>query len=90
VGGGSRKGLGRVGRGREMHGRGCLHGKERGREVREGVVADRWGPQTSEGERLNGRSAVIGRLHRAVRERGRVRERISADRPVPLGSGRER
>jgi hypothetical protein len=53
-------------------------------------VADRRGPLASEGERVNGWSALIGRSHRAVRESGRVRERIGADRPVPRGNGRER
>jgi hypothetical protein len=45
---GSRKGLGRMGRGRETRGRGCVHGGVRGREVREIVVADRRGPQANE------------------------------------------
>jgi hypothetical protein len=44
VGAGSRKGLGHVGRGRETCGRGRVHDGERGREVREQVVADRRGP----------------------------------------------
>jgi hypothetical protein len=53
-----------------------------------GAVADRWGPQTSEGERANGRSALTGRSHRAASQSGRGQ--IGADRPVPPGSGRER
>jgi hypothetical protein len=53
-------------------------------------VADRQGPHASEGERANGRSALIGRTCRAARKNGRARGRIGADRPVPLGSGRER
>jgi hypothetical protein len=73
-----------------MRGRGCVHGGEHRREVREGVVADRRGPQASGGERANGRSVLTWRSHRAARENGRVRERISADRPVPSGSRRER
>jgi hypothetical protein len=36
VGAGSRKGLGRVGRGRETRGRGRVHDEEHEREVREG------------------------------------------------------
>jgi hypothetical protein len=56
----------------------------RGRETHVGEVADRWGPQASEGERANEQS------HLVARENGRVRERIDADRPVPPGSGRER
>jgi hypothetical protein len=90
VGVGSRKGLRRVGRGWETCGRGCIHDGESGREVREGVVADRRGPQASEGERANGRSTLIGRSHRATRENGCVRRLIDADRLDPLGSGRER
>jgi hypothetical protein len=55
-----------------------------------GVVADRWGPQASEGKRVNGRSKLTEGVHRAARANGRVRKRIGADRSVPLGSGRER
>jgi hypothetical protein len=36
MGVGSRKGLGRVGRGRETRDRGRVHDREHGREVREG------------------------------------------------------
>jgi hypothetical protein len=90
VGAGSRKGVGRVGEWSGNACRGRVHGGERKREVREGDVADRWGSWASEGERANGRSALTGRTHRAARENGRFRERIGADRPVPLGSGRER
>jgi hypothetical protein len=53
-------------------------------------VADRRGPQTSEGEQVNGRSALTGRPHRAASESGRVRGRNDADRSVPPGSRRER
>jgi hypothetical protein len=61
-----------------------------GGRLGKGVVADRRGPQTSEGERANGQSALTERAHRAARENGRVRERIGADRPIPPGSRRER
>jgi hypothetical protein len=70
--------------------RGRVHDRERRREVREGKVADRWGPQASEGERANGWSTLTVSAHRAARENGRVRERIGTDRPVPPGSRRER
>jgi hypothetical protein len=55
-----------------------------------GAVASRRGPQTSEDERANGRSALTGRSHRAASESGRVRGRIGVNRLVPPGSGRER
>jgi hypothetical protein len=61
-----------------------------GGRLGKGAVADRRGPQTSKGQRANGRSALTGRSHRAASESGRVRGRIGADRPIPLGSGRER
>ena len=61
-----------------------------GRRLGKGAMADRPGPQTSEGERGNGQSALIGRSHRATSENERMRGRISADRSVPPGSGRER
>jgi hypothetical protein len=38
-----------------------------GRRLGNRVVADRRGPQTSEGKRANGRSALTGRFHRAAR-----------------------
>ena len=44
MGAGSRKGLGRVGEELENVRRERIHGGEREREVREGEVADRWGP----------------------------------------------
>jgi hypothetical protein len=44
---GSRKELERVGLGRETLGRGHVHDGERGRQVREGVVVDWRGLQTS-------------------------------------------
>jgi hypothetical protein len=61
------KGSGAWGRGQETCGRGHIRGGVRGREVRERVVADRWGPQVSEGERVNGRSTLTGRACRAAR-----------------------
>jgi hypothetical protein len=61
-----------------------------GGRLGKGVVADRRGPQASEDKRVNGRSKLTEGVHRAARANGRVRKRISADRPVPLGSGRER
>jgi hypothetical protein len=67
-----------------------VHGGEREREVREGEVADKWGPRASESELANGRSALIGRTHCAVREKGHERERIGADRLGPPGSEMER
>lgn len=54
-----------------------------------GAVADRRGPQTSEDERANGRSALTGRSHQAASKSGCMRGRIGADRPVPPGSRRE-
>jgi hypothetical protein len=61
---GSRKGFGELGRGRETHGRGCVHGRERGQfggtvptggahgtekeGERMGSRADEWGPRDSE------------------------------------------
>jgi hypothetical protein len=53
-------------------------------------VADRRGPQTSEGEQANGRLALTGRSHRATSESGRVRGQVGADRSVPPDNGRER
>jgi hypothetical protein len=70
------------------HGR--IHDGERGRVVREGDLADRWGPQASECEHANGRSALIERAHRAERGSERVRERTDGDKPAPPGSERER
>jgi hypothetical protein len=70
--------------------RGRVHSRDRGWEVREGELADRWGPQASEGERANRRSTLTERAHRIAIEDGRVRERIGTNRSVPLGSGRER
>jgi hypothetical protein len=52
-------------------------------------VADRRGPRTSEGERANGRSALIGRSHRAASESGHEHGRVDANRSGPPGSGWE-
>jgi hypothetical protein len=90
VGAGSRKGLRRVGEWPRNACRGRVHGGEHGKEARGGEVADRRGPQASEGDHANGRSGLTERARRATRENGRVRERIGADRPIPPGSGRER
>jgi hypothetical protein len=90
VGVGSRKGVGRVEEwpGNARHGR--IHGAERGREVRDGEVADRWGPRVSEGANVNGRSVLTEQAHWADRVNERMRKRIGADRLVPPGSGRDR
>jgi hypothetical protein len=80
VGAGSKKGVGRVGEWLGNVRRGRVHGGEHEREVREEEMADRWGPQASEGEHANGRSTLTERAHRAARENRRVRERIGADR----------
>jgi hypothetical protein len=54
-----------------------------------GAMADRRGPQTSEGERANGRSALTVRSHRAASESRRVRGRVGADSSTPPGYERE-
>jgi hypothetical protein len=71
--------------GHACHGR--VHSGERGWEVREGEVADRWGLQASKGERANGRSTLTERAHREAGENGHVRERIDADRSVHRAAG---
>lgn len=48
-----------------------------------------WGPWASERELANERLALTEGVHRAMRENGRVREGIGADRLAPSGSGRE-
>jgi hypothetical protein len=48
---------------------GRVHGGEHGREVREGEVADRWGPRASEG--ADEWSALTGRTHRTHTHRER-------------------
>ena len=68
--------------------RGRVHNGVHGREVRDGEVADRWGPRGSESGLTNGRSALIGRTHRAARENGHAREETGDDNPAPPGSGR--
>jgi hypothetical protein len=47
-----------------------------GKRLGKGAVADRRGPQVSEGKRANGRSALTGRACRVAREDGRVRGRL--------------
>jgi hypothetical protein len=53
--------------GNALHG--YVHTRVHGQEVREGEVADRWGPWASKSELANGRSALTGRTHRAAGER---------------------
>jgi hypothetical protein len=74
--------------GNARHGR--VHGGVREREVREGEVANRWGPRGSESGLTNGRLALTGQTHRVARENGCTREEIGADNPAPFGSGRKR
>ena len=88
MGADSIKGLGRGGRSRDTV-MGASTTESAGGRLGQGVVADRQGSQTSEGEQANDRSALTGRSHRAASESGRVRGRIGADRPVPPSSGRE-
>jgi hypothetical protein len=61
-----------------------------GGRLGKGEVADRWGPQTNEGERANGQSALTGRSHRAASESEHVRGRVGADRLAPPSSRRKR
>jgi hypothetical protein len=49
-----------------------VHGGKHGRKVREGEVANRWGPRASKGKLVNGRSALTGWTHRAPRENRRA------------------
>jgi hypothetical protein len=67
-----------------------IHDGVRGREVREGEKADRWGPRASEGAYANRRSALTEWAHRVERGSECVRERTDTDKPAPRGSGRER
>jgi hypothetical protein len=69
---------------------GRVHDGVRGRDVREGEVADRWGPRASESGLANGQSALTGQTHRAVRGSGHAREETNTDKLAPSGSGRER
>ena len=70
--------------------RGRIHDGERGRVVREGELADRWGPQASECDHANGRSTLTERAHLAERGSERVRERTDGDkRPHRAAGGRE-
>jgi hypothetical protein len=48
VGAGSRKGVRRMGEWPRNTRRGHIHGGERGQEVREGEVANRWGLRANE------------------------------------------
>jgi hypothetical protein len=50
-----------------------------GREVREGEVANRWGPRANENELANKQPALIGRTHRAARGSERTSEGIGAE-----------
>jgi hypothetical protein len=68
VGAGSRKGVGRMGEWPRNARSGRAHNRERRWEVREGEVADRWGPRVSEGAYANGRSVLTERSHRVERE----------------------
>jgi hypothetical protein len=61
-----------------------------GREIREGEVADRWGPRASEGAYANGRAGLTVRAHRAERGSERAREELGTDMLAPASSGRER
>jgi hypothetical protein len=67
--------------GNARHGR--VHNVVRGQEVREGEVADRWGPWASESELTNRQSALTGRTHRAARGSERGSEGIGADKLAP-------
>jgi hypothetical protein len=74
--------------GNARHGR--VHGEVRGREVRDGELADGWGPRASERALVNGRSALKGRTHRTARGSGRASEETGADTVAPPNNGRER
>jgi hypothetical protein len=58
-----------------------------GGRLGKGGAADRRDPQTSEGESVNGRSALTVRVYRAASKSGHVRGRIGADRAGPHGGG---
>jgi hypothetical protein len=86
---GSRKGSAVWGRGREMSGRGRVHGGERGR-LEGGDGSDRRGPQDR--ERACKRTSFSAD-ERGLRDRESKRacaERTGADRSTPPGSERER
>jgi hypothetical protein len=87
---GLKKGVGRVGRWPGNARRGRVSVGVRGREVREGEVADRWGPRASERALANGRSVLTGRTHQIARGSGRASEETGDDMVAPPGSGRER
>jgi hypothetical protein len=84
------KGSGAWGSGRETRVVVAVHDGERGREVREGELADRWGPRANKGEHANRQSALTERAHRAERGNERVHERTGVDKLAPPGSERER
>jgi hypothetical protein len=67
--------------------RGRVNGGVRGREVREGDEANRWGPWASESVLTNEQSALTGRTHRTTRESGHGREEIGADKPAHRAVG---
>jgi hypothetical protein len=69
--------------------RGHVHDGVRGREVREGEVADGWGLWASERGLMNGRLALTGQTHQTARESGRASEGTGGDKLVPPGRGRE-
>jgi hypothetical protein len=74
--------------GNARHGR--VHGGVRGREVREGEVADRWGPRASERALANGQSTLITRTHRTTRDSGRVSEETGTEIVASVDNERER
>jgi hypothetical protein len=61
----------------------------RRREVREGKVADRWGPRASEGTCTNEWSSLTERAHRAERGSERACEELGADKVAALSSERD-
>jgi hypothetical protein len=74
--------------GNARHGR--VHDEVRGREVRDGELADGWGPRASERALVNEQSALKGRTHRTARGSGRASEETGADTVAPPNNGRER
>jgi hypothetical protein len=89
VGAGSKKGVGRVGEWLGNARRGRVHAGERGREVREGEVADRWGPQASESELANERSALSGPTKLREKTGTRVRKTVPIGRSHWAAGGSE-
>jgi hypothetical protein len=86
---GLKKEVGRVARWPGNARRGHVHDGVRGREVREGEVADGWGLWASERGLMNGRLALTGQTHQTARESGRASEGTGGDKLVPPGRGRE-